>query len=573
MARVAGTLPESRSHLMAPVEVPMKVRRLCGVGITALLASNACTSESGANGSDEPLDPTSSDTVVAPSGPGSMTAAPSSNPVPASSPAAAGGGGGTPNTPPAINPEADGGDGPDATDPLPSGQAGASGADAGGSGTTPDATTGGADAGTGGQTASAGAESAGGASGGSGGVTVDGSLFTVESTLASDVDPEAPGTIGIVTWSLGVGEVTEAFIEFGLDTEYGARAPVDLMESDYRTLLLGMKPERTYHFRVVATADGTTYASDDYTVETGPPCTLVDLGSFEVQDAAAQERGFIVTSYWQGQSGPVPFILDADGEIVWWYASNSNGIARARMSADGKNMWMVVASNDGGPIERVSMDTLDGQVYTETTASHDITPVSGELMAFLEYGESDCDSIFEIDPSGETREVFETEGVVTGMCHANAVRYSEAEDFYTLSDVNTDVFVINRSGELQWQLSERLPEGNGAWGGTQHGHHLLQDSMLIFANRFGGNNSSGAVEYSFEGEELMRYESGNFSANLGDVQRLPGGNTLVTFSNDSVIHEVDGAGNVVLEIDGGGDALGYALWVEELYGPPPDIAD
>jgi hypothetical protein len=116
--------------------------------------------------------------------------------------------------------------------------------------------------------------------------------------LASDVDPNAPGTVGIVTWSTTLGTPSSAGIEFGLETDYGTTAPVDLQATDFRTLLLGMKPDREYHFRVVADVDGTRYASDDYTVETGPPTTLIQLGSFDVVDQGAQERGFIVTSYW-----------------------------------------------------------------------------------------------------------------------------------------------------------------------------------------------------------------------------------------------------------------------------------
>lgn len=542
--------------------------------VVAVCVALGCAEE-GDSSSDEPLTPTDSPapgepgaasgdpTGPGPSGGGGVPVAPNDTgpDTPggeAGNPAS--GSGGTPATPTSSNP---GGAG------SPQQTAGGPSSGGGGSGGAPPA------GGTGG-TSSAGAS---GQPAGTGGTTVDGDAFTVEVQLASEVDPNAPGTVGIVTWSTTLGTPTEAGIEFGLDTEYGMTAPVDLGATDYRTLLLGMKPDREYHFRVLALVDGASYASEDYTVETGPPTTLVELGSFDVVDDGTRERGFIVTSYWQGSGGHVPFIIDQDGEIVWWYESETNGIARARMSADGKNMWITPASNNGGPLERVTMDGLDGETYPGAIGSHDLTPVSGELMAFIEYGESDCDSVFEIDPSGETREVIETEGVIMATgggafgCHANALRYSAAEDVYTVSDVSTDVLVFDREGVLQWRLSDIVAGGVETWGGSQHGHHLLANSMLVYANRYGGANASAAVEYTLDGELIFHYESGDFSANLGDAQRLPGGNTLVTFSNDSLIHEVDAEGNLVLEIDGGGDAMGYALWRETLYGPPPDLHD
>jgi hypothetical protein len=86
--------------------------------------------------------------------------------------------------------------------------------------------------------------------------------------------------------------------------------------------------------------------------------------------------------------------------------------------------------------------------------------------------------------------------------------------------------------------------------------------------------ASTAVEYTLEGgEEILNFDSGDFSANLGDVQRLPGGNTLVTYSNASIIKEIDASGSVVLEIDGGGSAFGYTLWTPSLYVPAPDTDD
>ena len=113
---------------------------------------------------------------------------------------------------------------------------------------------------------------------------------------------------------------------------------------------------------------------------------------------------------------------------------------------------------------------------------------------------------------------------------------------------------------------------SAAWGGIQHGHQLLDNGIIIFANQAAGAMMSGMIEYDLTGKEVRRFVSGDFSQNLGDVQRLPGGNTLVDFSNASVMKEIDAQGNVVLQINGAsGTRFGYALWQESLYGPPSDI--
>ena len=66
-------------------------------------------------------------------------------------------------------------------------------------------------------------------------------------------------------------------------------------------------------------------------------------------------------------------------------------------------------------------------------------------------------------------------------------------------------------------------------------------------------------EYSrVDGSVLFRYDGGEFSNTLGTVQRLPGGNTLVTYSNAGAFHEVDPDGHAVLEVQT--DPVGYSSW-------------
>jgi hypothetical protein len=455
----------------------------------------------------------------------------------------------------------------------------------GGEGTTSGGTSGtggaGASGGTlgslGGTGTTGGQPDAGGGGGSSSGGAPATGKFTVTQELASETNPDAPTTVGIIKWSLEGQVPTNARIEFGLTTEYGFVAPVDLAAEEFRTLLLGMKPESTYHFRVVAVVNGAEIASEDYMIDTGAAPTNVSIMSFDVVTEADREPGFIVSSYWQGTQKGMVFILDQDGDIVWWYNSQiSGGVAKAAISMDGNDMWMVSASNMGEPLRRVGIDGSEPETYDDAIGSHDIQPVEGDKMVFIEYGETDCDSAFEINKSGEMKEVLELEEFTPkGACHANGIGYNKSKKAYSMSSLDTDVFMWPDGEVGTVANTTRLTTTAGAistWGGIQHGVHLLNTNhLLIFANKEGGSmGPSTVIEYALDsGDEVWRYEGDEYTANLGDVQRLPSGNTLVTYSNAGLIHEVTPDKRKVLEVTGQKN-LGYATWRASLYGESPD---
>jgi hypothetical protein len=409
--------------------------------------------------------------------------------------------------------------------------------------------------------------------------------FSISVELASDILPSAPGTVGIVKWSLPGVTPESAEIRFGLSADYGMVAPVDLNEPDHRTLLLGMKPNRTYHFQVVAKKGSKSYQSPDRTLKTGPATNLVNVTA-SISDASSHLPGFIVTTHTQPprggteedffKTGSMVLILDRDGDVVWWYQSKVGLTPRARLSYDGKSMWLVPERSDftGAEIELVSMDTLKSRIYGDLQASHDATVVdSGDVLAFIDYGsESDCPSVYELHQDGTKVEIFESTDYLPDMvlpdCHLNSIRYNKAKNLYTVSDRLSDIFAIDRQGKLQWRLSDIVPIET--YGAQQHGQQLLANSILLFANVGGSGRSSAAIEYSLpDGKELFRYEPGIFSVWYGDVQRLPKGNTLVTFSMAGKIQEVDAQGSLVMEVQG--EIFGYSEWRSTLYGPPSDI--
>jgi hypothetical protein len=101
----------------------------------------------------------------------------------------------------------------------------------------------------------------------------------------------------------------------------------------------------------------------------------------------------------------------------------------------------------------------------------------------------------------------------------------------------------------------------------------------VFSN---GDNTqhSQALELTLDltaktATQTWKYEPGIDAAFGGDVQRLPNGNTLVTFSSAGEIHEVDPQGMLVQQHKWAiGNTVSYVEKRPSLYGgPPPKISE
>jgi hypothetical protein len=72
----------------------------------------------------------------------------------------------------------------------------------------------------------------------------------------------------LITWS--TAEPGDARVEYGLGKAYGKMSKLDPeMENDHRVVISGLRPETTYHFRVISKNEsGDTIISDDHTFTT-----------------------------------------------------------------------------------------------------------------------------------------------------------------------------------------------------------------------------------------------------------------------------------------------------------------
>jgi hypothetical protein len=437
--------------------------------------------------------------------------------------------------------------------------------------------TGGGGSGTGG----AGATAGDGAGGGSGGLPPTTCTITVSSAeLAEKIQ-----TVGIIEWSSDLAGITGARIEFGLDTSYGMSAPVDLTAANYRTLLLGMKQRTTYHFRVVASNGTGECAGPDATIETGGLTNGLPQLDINTPQPDKRAGGFVITGQYTTAGGTNPaYIFDADGDIVWAYGVNRE-VTGVRMSYDGKHMWINAANvpaQAGASVRRVSMDgSMDENLTQQFTGqNHQMTILPDETVAFYAYGENGCDDVKERAPNGMVKTIVNAADAhgAGGPCHLNTIQYSPEDDTLVFSDLDNDnITKVTRTGQTVWVLSGPTNDftGDGSSWDTQHGIHVLGEDRLLIFNNASRQSGSHAIEILLNlqsmtaTEEWSFTDSGLYNQVMGDVQRLPNGNTLVAYSTTGVLLQVDANSQVVDEwtwpLQG---AFGYIEWRPDLYGPP-----
>jgi hypothetical protein len=395
----------------------------------------------------------------------------------------------------------------------------------------------------------------------------------------------------VVEWRLSGASPESAKIVYRLDDaassvlNRGGEAPVDLEKPSFRTLLLGLKPSKDYTFHIEATRDGRTCVSSDFALPTTGSFAFSPAVTVNVVQPGAREPGFIVTS--SGTSVPSgAYIIDADGDVVWYFSGPQN-LTRAHMDYEGETMWMLELNltNELGEMRYVSMDGEHEELDVPglETTHHDFTVMPGGRVAALAWREPGIDPESDLlvrSPDGSTETLFTigSNFFRADAYHANAIHYVPFDDGFTISDYNANAIVkVSASGALDWQVGgvcDEVPAGSRCfpqdWEVT-HGHHLLEDgTFVLFNNTY--TEISHVIELGldsnpneFTATVTEDYAGNALSNNLGDVQRLPGGNTLVTYATDRKIVELDSQWNEVQTFE---VRVGYSNWRPTLYGPP-----
>jgi hypothetical protein len=213
-----------------------------------------------------------------------------------------------------------------------------------------------------------------------------------------------------------------------------------------------------------------------------------------------------------------------------------------------------------------------------------MTVLPDETVAFYAYGNS-CDDIKERAPNGTVKTIINA-GTAHGAgapCHVNAIEYSPMDDTLVFSDLDNDNYTkVKRDGTVVWVLGGSTNDftGTGSSWSRQHGIDVLGLDRILFFNNGamgGGGGGSVAVEMLLDLTAHTVTRPWSYTASpsiqndiMGDVQRLDNGNTMVAYSTQGVVHEVNAAGMLVQELSWPiGGAFGYIQKRKTLYGPPP----
>jgi len=415
------------------------------------------------------------------------------------------------------------------------------------------------------------------AAGAGGAVATTSCTITVQKSLSEKIP-----TVGIIQFSTDLPQLDSATIQFGLDTNYGLTAPVDLTEPSYRTLLLGMKTSHTYHFRVVAVSGGKQCTSADDTLDTGAgPNGLAKPTVVTNTTPDKLYGGYMVTARWGMNNGGPAMILDADGDLVWWYPVEDD-VIRARFSYDGKRMWIRNTSEEdgGGWVRRVTLDGLTEEKWDLTHTTHDLVVLPDGDVGLISHASNGCWEVTEFNPTTQDlRSVFNlADAHGSTMCQVNYLAYYSGDDSFFVSDYDQSTVVkISRQGELKWVLNGTKSTISGTNWTAQHGIHALgPDHLIVFSNK-GDPGQPDSIVYELTVDEtaktattLLRYDGGISTGFGGDVQRLDNGNLLVTYSSSGVIQEL-GPDNTVLQSFSFpiGGTLSYMEKRRSLYSSPP----
>lgn len=293
-------------------------------------------------------------------------------------------------------------------------------------------------------------------------------------------------------------------------------------------------------------------------------------------------------------------VVDGCAEHIWWRPPSDPDlrIFRAHLSLDGDRVLYAEHNREHTPDRSWLYEVdLKGEEVLRTTrvpeAHHDFAELPGDQVSWISWQylentwfptlpadvvtdvvrtaplgtqEETDDRLFSLyddtrlEPWWTCLHMSPTDQIpgYAEWSHANSLMFEpESDRLFLYARYWDSLVAIDRhSGELDWMMGGPANAFEVAEGSALPSHaHMSEvwgDGMLVFDNNNHGDKASRVVEYTWNErlrtvQETWSYEDGTFVGYLGDAQRLPGGNVLITWSTEGRLTEVTPSGDVVWE--------------------------
>lgn len=401
---------------------------------------------------------------------------------------------------------------------------------------------------------------------------------------------------------------SEVVIRYGSDGAHGRESPKMPMPAagNLATTLLGLEPATTSHVAVVAKyPDGSTRTSDDVAVTT-PARNPLAPERLDVTVPGPPKSDFVMLSMSNAEKSlGVAVIVDRAGQVVWYRPTGSSGPSAFDRMPNGH---LIVHHSDDHTFEEIELDGRVVRSWRDDKSvsgcdGHDVRPLpNGNVMLFgaethvvdsrtlVPGGVSRAlrwdDTVTEFTPTGAVawrwsswshvseKEIIPDPADPDGfdpksyeVVHTNSIEPApDGNVVLSFRNVGTVAKIDRATGNLVWRLGGKQSdfrfEGDPLGGfNKQHDARLVgSDHVLLFDNgNFHDPPESRAVEYALDPATKTatlvwqsRRSPPLFAPVGGSVQRLPSGDTLVSWGPRGIVSQVDRAGKVVWEARTGG---------------------
>ncbi|MDP2307602.1 MAG: aryl-sulfate sulfotransferase [Pseudomonadota bacterium] len=442
---------------------------------------------------------------------------------------------------------------------------------------------------------------------------VDTDVAVVENSLTVDgvhLEPAVIATVLNVRWTTAEPSRARVTASFADGTVVVEEAVEDV---DHAVQLVGL-PALTEVRVLVEGLTGGVGSDEAVTTTAASPSWVPDL-TWSAESPEAAEPGFTVLPIFvTGGVGVVA--LDRRGRVVWAWPT-SDGVlpaplSRARLSLDGKAILynrgasmvgqtgvVFRVSLDGGTVEEggVTEGHIDFVEYTPggyASFGYDLREIDGrKLMGdrLIERAPDGTERVvwnawdhFTPDLTKEYNRYYAPDPEVEDWSHINGLAYDEVEDVYylTMTYQSTVVKIDRRTGDQLWSLTDG---GTGDFANPQadeflelpHSVQPLEGGLLVF-NRGTFDEESGCSsadeiqldEASWEASLRWHHTSDGclLVPYLGGAERLPGGNTLVSWTTAGQLDEVTPDGTSAWRVNTAfGAGVGFSTRVPTLTPP------